>query len=35
MVGGLQAIAGKNMPEIPGLDMPLLESSAEPERKAG
>jgi hypothetical protein len=35
MVGDLQAIAGKAMPEIPSLDMPLLESSAEPERKAG
>ncbi|OAF16583.1 hypothetical protein AYJ54_05380 [Bradyrhizobium centrolobii] len=27
MVGDLQAIAGKAMPEIPSLDMPLLESS--------
>jgi hypothetical protein len=35
MVGDLQAIAGKAMPEIPSLDMPLLESSAETERKAG
>lgn len=35
MVGDLQAIAGKAMPEIPSLDMPLLESSAERERKAG
>jgi len=35
MVGDLQAIAGKAVPEIPSLDMPLLESSAEPERKAG
>jgi hypothetical protein len=35
MVGDLQAIAGKSMPEIPSLDMPLLEGSAEPERKAG
>ena len=35
MVGDLQAIAGKALPEIPSLDMPLLESSAEPERKAG
>jgi hypothetical protein len=34
MVGDLQAIAGKSMPEIPSLDMPLLESSTEPERKA-
>jgi hypothetical protein len=33
MVGDLQAIAGKAMPEIPSLDMPLLESSALPERK--
>lgn len=29
MVGDLQAIAGKAMPEIPSLDMPLLENSAE------
>jgi hypothetical protein len=35
MVGDLQAIAGKSMPEIPSLDMPLLEGSAEPERRAG
>ena len=35
MVGDLRAIAGKALPEIPSLDMPLLESSAEPERKAG
>lgn len=35
MVGDLQAIAGKAMPEIPSLDMPLLESSTEPERKIG
>ena len=35
MVGDLQAIAGKALPEIPSLDMPLLESSAELERKAG
>jgi hypothetical protein len=35
MVGDLQAIAGKSMPEIPSLDVPLLEGSAEPERKAG
>jgi hypothetical protein len=34
MVGDLQAIAGKAMPEIPSLDMPLLESSAIPERRA-
>jgi hypothetical protein len=34
MVGDLQAIAGKAMPEIPSLDMPLLESSTAPERKA-
>lgn len=32
MVGDLQAIAGKAMPEIPSLDAPLLDSSAE--RKA-
>ena len=30
MVGDLQGIAGKAMPEIPSLDMPLLEASAEP-----
>jgi hypothetical protein len=30
MFGDLQAIAGKAMPEIPSLDMPLLESSALP-----
>ncbi|MCC8976244.1 DUF2130 domain-containing protein [Bradyrhizobium brasilense] len=35
MVGDLQAIAGKAMPEIPSLDMPLLENEAEPERKLG
>jgi hypothetical protein len=35
MVGDLQAIAGKAMPEIPSLDMPLLESSTETARKAG
>ena len=35
MVGELQAIAGKAMPEIPSLDMPLLESVAAPERKVG
>ncbi|MGY2811979.1 DUF2130 domain-containing protein [Bradyrhizobium sp. USDA 4506] len=35
MVGDLQAIAGKAMPEIPSLDMPLLENGAEPERKPG
>lgn len=29
MVGDLQAIAGKAMPDIPSLDMPLLESSTE------
>jgi hypothetical protein len=34
LVGDLQAIAGKAMPEIPSLDMPLLESSALPERQA-
>jgi hypothetical protein len=33
MVGDLQAIAGKAMPEIPTLDMPLLENSTV-ERKA-
>jgi hypothetical protein len=35
MVGDLQAIAGKAMPEIPSLGMPLLESVAAPERKVG
>jgi hypothetical protein len=35
MVGDLQAIAGKAMPEIPSLDMPLLENSGAQERKAG
>lgn len=35
MVGDLQAIAGKAMTDIPSLDLPLLESSAEPERKVG
>jgi hypothetical protein len=34
MVGDLQAIAGKAMPDIPSLDMPMLESPALPERKA-
>ena len=34
LVGDLQAIAGKAMPEIPSLDMPLLENSASPERQA-
>ncbi|MBO4225341.1 DUF2130 domain-containing protein [Bradyrhizobium neotropicale] len=35
MVGDLQAIAGKAMPEIPTIDLPLLESSADPEQKTG
>ena len=35
MVGDLQAIAGKAMPEIPSLDTPLLENAVEPERKVG
>ncbi|WP_439367536.1 DUF2130 domain-containing protein [Bradyrhizobium sp. DASA03005] len=35
MVGDLQAIAGKAMPEIPTLDMPLLETSPVQDRKAG
>ncbi|RXH33220.1 DUF2130 domain-containing protein [Bradyrhizobium zhanjiangense] len=35
MVGDLQAIAGKAMPEIPSLEIPLLESSPLPERKIG
>ena len=34
LVGDLQAIAGKAMPEIPSLDMPLLESAALPDRQA-
>jgi hypothetical protein len=34
MVGDLQAIAGKAVPEIQSLDMPLLENSDEAERKA-
>jgi hypothetical protein len=34
MVGDLQGIAGKAMPEIPNIDMPLLEESAAAERKA-
>jgi hypothetical protein len=33
MVGDLQGIAGKAMPEIPSLDMPLLEASFDPEAK--
>lgn len=35
MVGDLQAIAGKAMPDIPSLDMPLLENGGDPGRKAG
>ncbi|MFQ3458647.1 DUF2130 domain-containing protein [Bradyrhizobium sp. UFLA01-814] len=35
MVGDLQAIAGKAMPEIPSLEMQLLENDADPARKAG
>lgn len=34
MVGDLQAIAGKAMPEIPSLEVPRLESSTESERRA-
>lgn len=34
MVGDLQAIAGKAMPEIPSLEVPLLESSTESQRRA-
>ncbi|WP_230646793.1 DUF2130 domain-containing protein [Bradyrhizobium sp. Leaf401] len=34
MVGDLQAIAGKSMPEIPSLAPPLLEAGDQPERKA-
>ena len=33
MVGDLQGIAGKAMPEIPSLDMPLLEASTDREAK--
>ena len=33
MVGDLQGIAGKAMPEIPSLDMPLLEVSTDPKAK--
>ena len=32
-MGDLQGIAGKAMPEIPSLDMPLLEASTDPEAK--
>lgn len=35
MVGDLQAIAGKAMPEIPSLEMPLLENCADPGRQTG
>ena len=35
MVGDLQAIAGKAMPEIPSLDTPLLEDEMNFQRKAG
>jgi hypothetical protein len=35
MVGDLQAIAGKAMPEIPSLDLPLLENETRSEREAG
>jgi hypothetical protein len=35
MVGDLQAIAGKAMPEIPSLELPLLENPADEERRAG
>jgi hypothetical protein len=35
MVGDLQAIAGKAMPEIPSLDMPLLEDTTDFQRKVG
>ncbi|WP_213290538.1 DUF2130 domain-containing protein [Bradyrhizobium sp. sGM-13] len=34
MVGDLQAIAGKAMPEIPSIDLPLIENSDATERKA-
>lgn len=35
MVGDLQAIADKAMPEIPSLDLPLLETATDEERRAG
>ncbi|MET4323580.1 hypothetical protein ABIB90_008356 [Bradyrhizobium sp. JR4.1] len=35
MVGDLQAIAGKAMPEIPSLEVPMLEAVGEPDRKIG
>jgi hypothetical protein len=34
MVGDLQAIAGRAMPQIPSIDPPLIENSDTPERKA-
>jgi hypothetical protein len=34
MVGDLQAIAGKAMPEIPSIDLPLIENDDATERKA-
>jgi hypothetical protein len=33
MVGDLQGIAGKAMPEIPSLNLPLLEASTDPKLK--
>ncbi|MHC2618229.1 hypothetical protein ACVIW2_000260 [Bradyrhizobium huanghuaihaiense] len=35
MVGDLQAIAGKAMPEIPSLEIPMLEAVGEPDWKVG
>jgi hypothetical protein len=35
MIGDLQAIAGKAMPDISNLDIPLLERPREEERKVG
>ncbi|BBO04461.1 hypothetical protein SG09_38110 [Bradyrhizobium ottawaense] len=35
MVGDLQAIAGKAMPEIASIDLPLLEDSTESQRRTG
>ena len=32
MVGDLQGIAGKAMPEIPSLDIPLLEAATDPQQ---
>jgi hypothetical protein len=34
LVGDLQGIAGKAIPEIPSLDLPLIESSTAPDGKS-